>query len=135
MIALIRMRQRGQTDRRAELSVGKSLLVQGGTGPKADTAATITIFIGGLWTAATMLCQPAEVIGSEPEGDPPHLALSLRVSWINSSHDGRGYPCPYRARSHGDPRGTPGASGARTCQRPPTELPGQGPFTCGGCGI
>jgi hypothetical protein len=45
-----------------------------------------------------MLCQPAEVIRSEPEGDPPHLTLSLRVSWINSSHGGRGYPCPYRAR-------------------------------------
>jgi hypothetical protein len=117
------------------LSAGKPLLVQGSAGPEADPAATITIFVRGFWAAAAMSCQPAKVLGSEPEGDPPHRALTLRVSRVNSSHGHRGYPCPFRARSDGEPRGTPGDSGARTRQRPLTNSAGQGPYTCSGCGI
>ncbi|WP_445281992.1 hypothetical protein [Streptomyces sp. DSM 118148] len=39
------------------------------------------------------------------------------------------WPRPSRARSSGDARGTPGGHGARSHDRPPTEKPGQGPFS------
>ncbi len=39
------------------------------------------------------------------------------------------HACPSCARSSGKPRGAPGSHGAGACERPPTWLPGQRPFT------
>lgn len=41
----------------------------------------------------------------------------------------RRWPCPSRARSSGEPRGTPGSHVTRTQERSPTDNPGQGPFS------
>lgn len=47
----------------------------------------------------------------EPAGSSPRLAVPQ--------------PCPIER----EPRGTPGSRGTRTQVRPPTENPGQGPFS------
>ncbi len=43
--------------------------------------------------------------------------------------------CPFRARSAGKSRGTAVSGGQRGRRRPPTVIPGQGPYHCGGCGF
>lgn len=67
----------------------------------------------------------------EKADNHPHIDAWVRLP----SRAGCFSACPNRARSGGQHRGTAVTHGQRTARRPLTDSPGQGPFTCGGCGI